>query len=268
MSKAGFKYETDIINKLKPFGYIPEGYENPAGADDSQPDITIRNSKGVKAGVEVKLEEGAAFGSGTLQFDVTAVLVTNKDPWYIAEVDQAGNELKESQDLIAKMAKQVNLVAKVNQEWYKKNNKYVPYQIDQGTKLYKRYGVKLPSKMIMFETDQKNLKDVFIPCPASNIIDYYTKKDCHYVQIGNKGLYWFGKKDPLGISQKIGKFAPSESRFRIRFQPKGSRGGSYRFAFELYCKGLTASPFTLGKNLGTGGSYRGVADADLSFLKM
>ena len=90
----------NVIKKLLPFGFIPEGFEDPAGSDDSQPDITIRNSKGIKAGVEVKLEEGAAFGSGTLQFDVTAVLVTGKDPWYIAEVDQFGNELKESQDLM------------------------------------------------------------------------------------------------------------------------------------------------------------------------
>ena len=97
---------------------------------------------------------------------MTAVLVTGKDPWYIAEVDQFGNELKESQDLIAKMAKKVDLVKKVNQEWYKKNNKYVPYQIDQGTKLYKKYGVKLPSKMDMFIKDQTNLKDVFYSMPS------------------------------------------------------------------------------------------------------
>ena len=119
----------------------------------------------------------------------------------------------------------------------------------------------------MFLTDQKNLPDVFIPCPSSNIIDYYTKKNCHYIQIGNKGLFWFGKQDPLGISNKVARFSPNESRFRVRFQPKGSRGGSYRFAFELYCKGLTPSRFTLGKNLGTGNSYRGVGEADLSFLR-
>tara|TARA_A100001201_G_C4088655_1_gene201352 strand:+ start:1518 stop:2324 length:807 start_codon:yes stop_codon:yes gene_type:complete len=267
MSRAGFKYEEDLIKKLLSFGLIPEGFEQPAGSDDSQPDITIRNVKGDIAGVEVKLEENAAFGSGTLQFDVTAHLVTKKDPWYIAEVDQYGNEIKESQDLIAKMAKQVDLVKKVNQGWYTKNKKYVPYQIDQGTKLYKKYNVALPSKMDMFLSDQKNLPDIFVPCPATNIIDYYTKKDCHYIQIGNKGLYWFGKKDPLKISGKMAKFSPSESRFRVRFQPKGSRGGSYRFAFELYCKGLTPSPVTLGKNLGTGGSYRGIADSDLSFLR-
>jgi len=267
MSKAGFKYEEDIINKLLPFGFIPEGYEKPAGADDSQPDITIQNSKGQKAGVEVKLEENAAFGSGTLQFDITAVLVTNKDPWYIAEVDQYGNELKESQDLISQMAKKVNLVNEVNQKWYYTNNKYRPYQIDQGTALYKKYKVKLPSKLDQFVSDQKNLPDIFIPCPSQNIIDYYTKKNCHYIQIGNKGLYWFGKKDPLGISSKISKFAPAESRFRVRFQPKGSRGGSYRFAFELYCKGLTTSSYTLGKNLGSGSSYSGIGLADLSFLK-
>ena len=267
MSKAGFKYEEDIIKKLQPFGFIPEGFESPAGADDSQPDITIQNSKGDKAGIEVKLEEGAAFGSGTLQFDVTAATVTKRPPWYIAEVDQYGNEIKESQDLIAKMAKKVNLVNQVNKKWYTQNNKYIPYQIDQGTKLYKKFKVTLPSKMEMFTTDQKNLPDIFIPCPSTNIIDYYTKKNCHYIQIGNKGLFWFGKSDPLGISNKVSRFTPTESRFRVRFQPKGSRGGSYRFAFELYCKGLAPSRYTLGKNLGTGSSYRGVGEADLSFLR-
>jgi len=277
---AGTLYEQHLIDRLAPFNYIPADKTSPAGSDDSIPDITIQNSKGQESGVEVKLAENPAFGSGTLAFDVTKHLSNmkpgrgmrgNADPWYIAEVDQYGGEIKEAQKMISEMAKAVKLVDKVNDKWYWNNKnypKYSPWQIDQAASLYKRLGVQLPSKQIQYSDDQKYLDDIHIECPYSNIVNYYTKKKSYYIQIGNKGLYILGSNDPLGLRSKgVPSFSPTESNFRIRFQPKGSTGGPYRFAFELYCKGLTNSPISLGNALGSGASYRGVAPSDLSFLR-
>jgi len=277
---AGTLYEQGLINKLMPFNYIPLDKTKPAGSDDSIPDITIQNSQGIESGVEVKLAENAAFGSGTLAFDVTKHLSNmkpgrgmsgNEDPWYIAEVDQYGGEIKEAQRMISAMANVVNLVDKVNDKWYWNNKnypKYSPWQIDQAASLYRRLGVQLPSKRIQYFDDQKYLEDINIECPSSNIIDYYTKKKSYYIQIGNKGLYLLGSNDPLNLRSKgISIFSPRESKFRIRFQPKGSTGGPYRFAFELYCKGLTNSSLSLGNAIGTGASYRGVDTSNLQFLR-
>ena len=65
---AGLLYEQHLFNDLQSRGFIPEG-SRVAGADDSIPDITIQNSAGTQAGVEIKLQVGAAFGSQVLHFD-------------------------------------------------------------------------------------------------------------------------------------------------------------------------------------------------------
>ena len=282
MADAGFQYERDLIARLKAANYIPAGKDAPAGADDSIPDITIQNGSGVESGVEVKLQESAAFGSGSLGFDYTAVTVTNKDPWYILEVNPQGEEIKEAQRMISAMAKAVDLVGEVNSYWYYNNrvsSKYIPYKIDKGVELFKRAGLVIKeSANKQYETDFKKLQESAkwptgnIKCPSSNIINYYTAKKSYYMQIGDRGLYVLGSNDPLGLRAKgAPNFNPRESYFRVRVQPKGDNraGGksSYRFAFELYCKGLPRSPISLGANLGTGKSYRGVAPSNLSFLR-
>jgi len=282
MADAGFQYEKDLIARLKAANYIPAGKDAPAGSDDSIPDITIQNGSGVESGVEVKLQESAAFGSGSLGFDYTAVTVTNKDPWYILEVNPQGEEIKEAQRMISAMAKAVDLVGEVNAYWYYNNRvspKYIPYKIDKGVELFKRAGLVIKeSAHKQYETDSKKLQESLkwpgghLKCPSSNIINYYTAKKSYYMQIGDRGLYVLGTNDPLGLRAKgAPNFNPRESYFRIRVQPKGDNkpGGksSYRFAFELYCKGLPRSPISLGANLGTGKSYRGVAPSDLSFLR-
>jgi len=276
MADAGFQYEKDLIERLKAANYIPAGKDAPAGSDDSIPDITIQNGSGVESGVEVKLQESAAFGSGSLGFDYTAVTVTNKDPWYILEVNPQGEEIKEAQRMISAMAKAVDLVGEVNSYWYYNNRvspKYIPYKIDKGVELFKRAGLVIKENaQKQYDTDKKKLQESakwpggHLSCPASNIVNYYTAKKSYYMQIGDRGLYVLGTNDPLGLRAKgAPSFNPRESYFRVRVQPKG--GTAYRFAFELYCKGLPKSSISLGDALGSGKSYRGVAPSNLGFLR-
>jgi hypothetical protein len=71
-----------------------------------------------------------------------------------------------------------------------------------------------------------------------------------------------GNVDPLKLTSKgVPKFRPQGAYFRVRVQPKGS--GNYRFAYEMYVKGLNKSPFSLGA-AGSGGR---VTSADLNFLR-
>jgi len=84
---AGLLYEQDLFNDLNGKGYIPEG-TTVAGADDSIPDITIQNNAGTQAGVEIKLQVGAAFGSQVFHFDYGQVATqgNTSTPWYIPTV--------------------------------------------------------------------------------------------------------------------------------------------------------------------------------------
>ena len=68
MADAGFQYEKDLIERLKAANYIPAGKDAPAGSDDSIPDITIQNGSGIESGVEVKLQESAAFNLSIKSF--------------------------------------------------------------------------------------------------------------------------------------------------------------------------------------------------------
>lgn len=278
MAKAGFQYEIDLLNRLSALNLVPADKRDPAGADDSVPDITIMNMNGAQSGVEVKLNEGAAYGSGTLGFDYSAIAEGGRgtsDPWFVIDVNPQGEDIKEAQRMIGAMAKAVDLEEKVNDNWYWNNKvkpKYIPFQIYKGADLRRRAGYTLNETAAnQKEKDLKRLPDSGkwkptknIPCAPRNIIDYYTAKKSYYIQIGDRGLYWFGKDDPLGLARKAPKFAPREAYFRVRVQSKG--GQTYRFAFELYVKGLTRSGISLGNARGTGANYTGLETADLSFL--
>lgn len=281
MALAGHKYEEDLVNKLLAVGLIPAGKEKPAGADDRIPDITIKNIRGQESGVEVKLTLRAAFGSGSLAFDYSAYWM-KRDPWFIKEHDKYGDEVGEAQLMIAKMAREVRLEEKVNDKWFWNNrnsSKYVPYKIDQGLQLLKQKGINVSvSNTEQYETDKKFLEEKPekggigpIPCPVQNIRSYYLSKKSYYIQIGDKGLYWLGGFDPLGLREgrrntpMIPLFNPSECWFRVRVQYKTS--SSYIFNYGLYTKGLENAPYSLGKNNGEGKSYAGLIDTPIDFLR-
>jgi hypothetical protein len=255
---GGYRYEKDLIFYLNKNNNIPAGMNQPAGTDDSIPDITIQ-SKGNESGVEVKLSDNVPFGSGTIGFDYLK-FSADLNPWFMKE------SKKEAGQFISEMADQVNLIEEVNKKWFYKNSKidyYVPYKIEEQRQYFK--GKNLPEKRIQYETDKKNLNDIYISCPVINISNYYIRKKSYYVQIGNKGLFWFGGPDPLNLKNILPKYNPIEAQFRIRVQYKTST--NYRYAYELYGKGLQKSPYSLGDARMSGDNrYISLIETPINFL--
>ena len=271
---AGLLYERDLFNDLQSKGFIPVG-SRVAGADDSIPDITIQNSAGTQAGVEIKLQVGAAFGSQVLHFDYGQVARQGNasTPWYIPTVAPGTTNA-----LMAQFARDVNMIDTVNANWWTNNivngQHYVPYGASDergGRALYESTAPPRPTRNAgaQYVSDRDNLSGgsgFWVDIPAATIRDYYTSKDSYYMQIGQgQGLYWMGVSDPLNIQRQIPLFNPGRSRFRVRVQPKG--GTTYSIQFAIYIQQLGRSDLTLGNNVGTGTNYTGITPSpNLSFL--
>jgi hypothetical protein len=251
--EGGRVYERGLVDALKVFGYVPQNYQ-PAESDDTRPDIEM-TVNGISAGIEVKLDSKAAFGSGTIDFDYVR-FAAGRDPWVY------GGKGAKAGQLIEEMAKKEKLLETINEKWYKNNSvikEYVPYKIENQRYLK---NVKLPSKKDQYTKDQQSLPEIKIDIPTQYISTYYVSKDSPYLQTGDCGLCILGNVDPLKLTSKgVPKFRPQGAYFRVRVQPKGS--GNYRFAYEMYVKGLNKSPFSLGA-AGSGGR---VTSADLNFLR-
>jgi len=252
--EGGRVYERGLVEALKAFGYVPQNYQ-PAESDDTRPDIEM-TVNGISAGVEVKLDSKAAFGSGTVDFDYVA-FAANRDPWVF------GGKGAEAGQLIEEMAKKENLLDEINKKWFSNNTVakgYVPYKINNQRYLR---NVRLPSKSEQYQKDQQSLPEIKLSIPTRYISEYYVKKHSPYLQTGDCGICVLSStEDPLGLRSKgVPLFNPREAYFRVRVQPKGS--GNYRFAYEMYIKGLNKSPHSLGV-AGAGGR---VTSSDLNFLR-
>lgn len=189
----GTQYELDIIEKLKDAGYTQQtkAEENKEKVDVK---ITVNN---ISAGIELKENIDAAFGSGTLQFE-------NKS-WSIHP--------KSSQ--VIKDLFNDELVDWVNEIWYEQTNGYIPNK--QATKKDQQ----------ALDRGKSHFKDI----TTNAIIEYYEKAD--YIQIKDEGFYKINDKNPLNIpSTKVSKFNPTSAKARIRV--KGTGGGKYAYKVELY----------------------------------
>ena len=222
MANAGLLYERDLFNDLNGKGFIPSG-TTVAGADDSRPDITIQNSAGTQAGVEVKLDPSAAFGSAVFQFDYSQIaLGASGRPWVIPQETSGTAKWYMSQDARRTMLPQVQRI------WWTDNvvngQRYVPHGVKAVDTTAKNTWLNASPvgnhyKTITFPNnyneDAQNLpgfkvvpegqatlweedldgewtevsptsgKTGFrVPASAQVIRDYYKSKDSWYIQIG------------------------------------------------------------------------------------
>jgi hypothetical protein len=235
----GQLYQQKIFNELKNNNKVPENItkvEQIRGQD-----ITVFNRHG-ESGIEIKLNSSAAFGSGTLKFDYSK----KTNPWYLLESDndQDSGEFTPKQ-IIKDVAIKYNLTEKVNKNWYINNRNYIPLYLEESNRTPIKKITSIP-KRERGKRDFEVLSEFKIKCSKIDIEDYYNSKGSHYIQIGGKGLYWLGKKDPLNISKIITRFNPIETFIRVRVQPKGS--GAYNFSYGLYMKNISKSSFDLEKD--------------------
>jgi hypothetical protein len=234
----GQLYERKLFKELKDAGKIPSKINNIEQIPGQ--DITVENRFGT-SGLEIKLNLSAAFGSGTLKFDNSP----NKLPWVLTESSELDDE-NTSKEIMRSIARKYKLTDKVNKKWYLDNDKYYPLYLEEEKINPFKNVIKIPRDK-RGKQDLEALSEIKIRCSYSDIADYYTSKGSYYIQIGGKGLYWFGGEDPLNISNNLKLFAPSETFIRVRVQPKGS--GKYNFSYGLYAKGLSASNEDLDRNL-------------------
>lgn len=195
----GQQYENDIIEKLKTAGYTQQLKSEESEGIDVKVDIN-----GKSAGIELKEQIKAVFGSATLEF--------KNNSWNISS--RSNSVIKKLYD--------TKLVDWVNDMWYKKTNGYVPNypatKADQevlggGTGYY---------------------KDI----TSDVVIDYYDKSD--YIQIKDKGFYKIRDANPLNIpSDKVSKFNPDSAKVRIRVKNIG--GGKFAYKLELYIGSIESS---------------------------
>lgn len=189
----GIQYELDIIQKLKDVGYTQQtkAEENKEKVDVK---ITVNNKS---AGIELKENIKAAFGSGTLEFENNSWRISPKSSPVIKDLFND------------------ELVDWVNEVWYDQTNGYIPNK--QATK----------KDQEALDRGKSHFKDI----TTNAIIEYYEKSD--YIQIKDEGFYKINDKNPLGIpSTKVSKFNPKSAKARIRVKATG--GNKYAYKVELY----------------------------------
>jgi hypothetical protein len=232
-------YERNLFNELKENDCVPQHVSKVEQIKGQ--DITVFNRHG-ESGIEIKLNLSSAFGSGTLKFNYS----DTRKPWYLLEEDfDDENGETTSKKIMEEISKKYKLVEKVNKNWYVDNGNYMPLYLEESNKKPIKNITSIPRRE-RGKRDFEVLHEFRVNCSKDDIANYYASKGSHYIQIGEKGLYWLGKSDPLNISKLISNFNPTKTFIRVRVQDKGS--GKYNFSYGLYCKNLQKSSFDLEKN--------------------
>jgi len=231
-AQKGFEYEKNASDFLKSKSLVDKNFR-PAGAGHSQADLEVTHNKEV---IDVELKITAASG-GSLVLKYFKDRPNGKK-W---DFDTIPSTDKEKQ-FLADLARQVGALDKINKLWTNKPMKTNP-QESNGIPKNKWYDI-----------DKTNFDEINENIDAQYMADYYEKKNTYYVNVGDRGFYIFGKKDPKRLNQKLLKvgmskipsFADKASlKYRARVQSKG--GGNYQYTFELSFSISTAnkSPYNI-----------------------
>ena len=181
---------------------------------------------GMEVGIELKLSDQDDYGSSALSYNYD-----NKE-WLLT-----GRNTEENIEN-RKLLKSANVLQTINSVWKKRG----------APKRFRyRSGVPPTLPRDAMEYDKANFPETLVTMPniASACANYYTAKQCHYININDNGLYYFNQ-DPLGLIGRYGikRFSDSVSSMGVRFRPK--QGGSFGFAVAMKITGtVTSSPVNL-----------------------
>lgn len=222
-AQQGFQYEINVVNLLKPMGFVPQSFQ-PAGAGSDQPDLML-NYKNKEAGCELKITAASA-GSLVLKYD------SSKKKWGFGDVKKDDEE----KYFILELANEINLFDLINKQWNE-----IPFKRDKD-KLWEVTAGKLEPRK-RYERDRDTFKDIKGEIPATKIEEYYNKKDTYYVNVGTHGFYLMGNKNPLKL-KGVPTFGQSaKAIYRARVQYKGS--DNYQFTFEMQFSMKNKSPYNI-----------------------
>ena len=247
---TGVLYEQYLYSFYRDRGMIPAGFTPPKmgghGIDlklfmrnyNINKFITKKASKtltgisfagdniGMEVGIELKLSSEDDYGSSALSYNYD-----NKE-WLLT-----GRNTEENIEN-RKLLKSANVIQTINSVWKKRG----------APKRFRyRSGVPPTLPRDAMEYDKANFPETLVTMPniASACANYYTAKQCHYININDNGLYYFNQ-DPLGLIGRYGikRFSDSVSSMGVRFRPK--QGGSFGFAVAMKITGtVTSSPVNL-----------------------
>jgi hypothetical protein len=212
-SQQGFAYERNAAEVLKTYDIVPQFF-TPAGAGSNQPDLIIKRpgllADGT-AGCELKITAASA---GSL------VLKYNNGKWQFNDISATDYEKLFIRDL----ANKVGIFNIINNKWREE-----PYKGTTNPNLKKE--MESLTKRQIYQRDLGLFKDIKGEINATEIEEYYNRKDTYYVNVGTHGFYLLGPNNPLNF-KNIPRFGNSAlAIYRARVQYKGS--DNYQFTFEM-----------------------------------
>ena len=167
-------------------------------------------------GIELKLSPEDDYGSSALSYQYS----TKK--WILT--GKMSMENVENRKLLTA----ANVLQTINEKW--KGTEPLRFRYKSGTP------AQLPKEAKKHDEDAFPDTTVDLAGIKSACANYYTAKDCNYINISSHGLYYFNK-DPMGLAQTYGvpRFTNAVSSMGVRFRPK--MGGSFGFAVSMKITG-------------------------------
>ena len=176
-------------------------------------------------GIELKMGVDDDYGSSALSYQYS----TKK--WILT--GKMSMENVENRKLLTA----ANVLQVINEKW--KGTEPLRFKYKSGTP------TTLPAEAKQHDVNAFPETLVELPGIKTACANYYTAKDCNYINISSHGLYYFNK-DPMGLAQTYGvpRFTNAVSSMGVRFRPK--MGGSFGFAVSMKITGnITASRVNL-----------------------
>ena len=167
-------------------------------------------------GIELKLSPEDDYGSSALSYQYS----TKK--WILT--GKMTTENVENRKLLTA----ANVLQTINEKW--KGTEPLRFRYKSGTP------AQLPKEAKSHDMDAFPETVVDLPGIKTACANYYTSKQCNYINISSHGLYYFNR-DPLGLAITYGipKFTNAVSSMGVRFRPK--MGGSFGFAVSMKITG-------------------------------
>ena len=167
-------------------------------------------------GIELKLSPEDDYGSSALSYQY------NTKKWILT--GKMSMENVENRKLLTA----ANVLQVINEKW--KGKEPLRFRYKSGTP------AQLPAEAKSHDIDAFPETVVELPGIKTACANYYSAKDCNYINISSHGLYYFNK-DPMGLANIYGvpRFTNAVSSMGVRFRPK--MGGSFGFAVSMKITG-------------------------------
>ena len=211
----------DLRLFMRDYTYAPpQNYANMPSLMRQTLDFVFTPFIGKEVGIELKESPADDYGQSQLEWNKSS-------GWFLMGAQDSYSIEKRT------MLKKANAEAKINEKWRGKPEPKLFGYLKRG----------IPSTRVS-EQDRNFDKNIYKEDEYKNdgyisiIENYYSGKGCPYINIANRGLFYF-KSDPLGLKMKFGipSFRNSikgGTRLRFRYKPSGENSYGFNAAMKVY----------------------------------